>query len=118
MACYACREQLIPHHTTSTLHTDACSLAVGSPHPRHPELRVRIHPVVLALLISPPTFLPTTILYSRDWYFVSPSHPPAPQAITAARLDEDREPTEEELAMYSRSLAYVPPSPALPAPFR
>ncbi|KAG2452163.1 hypothetical protein HYH02_003195 [Chlamydomonas schloesseri] len=28
------------------------------------------------------------------------------------------EPTPEELDMYGRSLAYVPPSPALPAPFR
>ncbi|KAG2488532.1 hypothetical protein HYH03_012852 [Edaphochlamys debaryana] len=36
----------------------------------------------------------------------------------AAGEEEEREPTQEDLAMYGRSLAYVPPSPALPAPFR
>ncbi|GIL61727.1 hypothetical protein Vafri_16126 [Volvox africanus] len=36
----------------------------------------------------------------------------------AAAGTEVSEPTQEDLDMYGRSLAYVPPSPALPAPFR
>ncbi|EFJ40034.1 hypothetical protein VOLCADRAFT_70090, partial [Volvox carteri f. nagariensis] len=44
----------------------------------------------------------------------------APMVIRgrAAAGAEVPEPTPEELDMYGRSLAYVPPSPALPAPFR
>ncbi|GLI71059.1 hypothetical protein VaNZ11_015975 [Volvox africanus] len=36
----------------------------------------------------------------------------------AVAATEVTEPTQEDLDMYGRSLAYVPPSPALPAPFR
>ncbi|KAG2425090.1 hypothetical protein HXX76_013999 [Chlamydomonas incerta] len=36
----------------------------------------------------------------------------------AGAAGEVVEPTPEEMDMYGRSLAYVPPSPALPAPFR
>ncbi|GLC42322.1 hypothetical protein PLESTB_000659700 [Pleodorina starrii] len=40
------------------------------------------------------------------------------RGAAAAAAAEVPEPTPEELDMYGRSLAYVPPSPALPAPFR
>ncbi|KXZ50431.1 hypothetical protein GPECTOR_16g605 [Gonium pectorale] len=39
-------------------------------------------------------------------------------AAAAAAAEEEEGPSQEELDMYGRSLAYVPPSPALPAPFR